>query len=90
MSYALISSRKYEIKCVNFECAIIDTDDLFKTKCCEECKTAFSKSPVGIGPEAAMCGNFSSGQSVSANCKILFENDPMSVSSCEGFLEAKP
>ena len=91
MSYALISSRKYEIQCVNFECTIIDAlNDLSKTKCCEECKTAFDKSPIGVGPEVAMCGKFSGGQPVGASCKLFFGNDPMSVSSCESYLKTKP
>jgi len=56
-----------------------------KTKCCGECKTAFSKSLVGFGPKMAMCGDFSSGQPVSANCNSFFENNPMSVSACESY-----
>lgn len=90
MSYAMISSRKYEIKCLNSKCAIIDAlDNLLKIKCCEECKLAFSKSPIGVGPEAAMCGNFGSGQPVSANCKSFFENNAMSVSLCKNYLFQK-
>ncbi|MCK5416446.1 hypothetical protein KAI92_03400 [Candidatus Parcubacteria bacterium] len=90
MSYALISSHKYEIKCINSECIIIDAlDDLFKARCCEECKTAFSKSSIGVGVEIAMCGNFSSGQTISTGCKSFFKNNPMSVSVCESYLSQK-
>jgi len=57
-----------------------------KTRCCEECKTSFSQSPIGVGPEMAMCGNFGSGQQISENCKLFFENNPMSLSSCQNYL----
>ena len=88
MSYAIISSHRYEIKCVNSKCTIIDSlDKESKAKCCEECKTAFSKSPIGVGPEVAMCGNFGSGQPISEECKLFFENNPMSVTSCEGYFK---
>ncbi|MGP8320905.1 MAG: hypothetical protein ACT6FE_01060 [Methanosarcinaceae archaeon] len=61
-----------------------------KTKCCEECKIAFSKSPIGVGPEMATCGNFGSGQPVSTNCNLFFKNNPMSVSACESYIKIKP
>ena len=56
-----------------------------KTKCCEECKTAFNKSPAGFGPEMAMCGKFSSRHPISASCELFFENNPTSVSACKNF-----
>ena len=61
-----------------------------KTTCCEECKIAFSKSPIGVGAEMASCGKFSSGQPVSENCKSFFENNPLSVSACQNYLKTKP
>ncbi len=67
-----------------------EEENSLKIKCCEECKTAFSKSPVGFGPEMAMCGKFNSGYPISASCELFFENNPMSVSSCESYLKTKP
>ncbi|MCK5466584.1 hypothetical protein KAI56_03785 [Candidatus Parcubacteria bacterium] len=60
-----------------------------KTQCCEECKTAFNKSPVGFEPEIAMCGKFNSGQPINENCELFFENNPMSVSACKSYLDIK-
>ena len=71
------------------EITTVQGNDEIKTKCYEECADVFSKSPVGVGPEAVMCGNFSSGQPISANCKLFFENNPISVSVCEDYLDIK-
>jgi len=57
-----------------------------KTKCCEECKIAFSKSPVGFGAEMASCGKFSSGQPINEECKLFFEDNPMNVPACQSYL----
>ncbi|MCK5589084.1 MAG: hypothetical protein KAI16_02115 [Candidatus Pacebacteria bacterium] len=88
MSYALRSDRRYDIKCIDFKCAIIDYEEN-RLKCCEECKTAFSQSPVGFGTEKASCGKFSSGELVSKKCKLFFENNPMSVSACKNLVKNK-
>jgi len=53
-----------------------------KTKCCTECKNAFSESPIGVGPEMAKCGKFSTAQPLSEKCKAYFQNNPMTVSEC--------
>ena len=66
-----------------------EEDNDFKAKCCEGCKAAFNKSPVGFGPKMAMCGDFSSGQQVNINCNSFFENNPMSVSACKNYLDIK-
>ncbi len=54
-----------------------------KTKCCAECRNAFSKSPVGVGPEIARCGEFSTGQPVREECTSYFKSNPLTVYECE-------
>ena len=53
-----------------------------KARCCTECKAAFSQSPVGVGPQAATCGTFTTGKPMSEQCKAYFENNSMTVSQC--------
>ena len=60
-----------------------DCKDL-KTKCCIECKNAFSKSSVGVGPEMAKCGGFGTAQPLTEECKTYFKNNLMTVSECSG------
>ena len=55
--------------------------------CCEECLEAFSGCPIAVGPEALMCGKFSSGYNMSEECKQYFKEHPASVSKCESLLE---
>ena len=62
-------------------CSIENT--AIKSKCCKECKEAFSKSPVGMGPEGARCGYFMSGNPVSASCQKYFEKTSFVVSQCQ-------
>ena len=53
-----------------------------KTSCCAECRDAFSKSPVGVGPEVARCGEFSTGQPMREECKRYFRTNPMTAYAC--------
>ena len=50
--------------------------------CCAECLTAFESSPVGVGPEAARCGTFTSGVELTARCTTFFEENKMTVEQC--------
>ena len=50
--------------------------------CCAECLTAFEFSPVGVGPEAARCGTFTSGVELTARCTTFFEENKMTVEQC--------
>jgi len=70
----------------NEKCSWVNIEKL-KNSCCIECKNAFSKTPIGVGPEVAMCGKFSRGQPMNTNCKLFFEDNPMSVSACQSYLE---
>ena len=53
-----------------------------ETSCCAECRNAFSKSPVGVGPEIARCGAFSTGQPMREECKRYFRTNPMTAYEC--------
>ena len=55
--------------------------------CCEECLEAFSGCPIAVGPEALMCGKFSSGYNMSEECKQYFKEHPASVTKCESLLK---
>jgi hypothetical protein len=54
-------------------------------ECCMECKTAFEQSPVGVGPQAAQCGEFTTGMELSEQCKAFFAEKPMTVTECGMF-----
>jgi hypothetical protein len=96
-----VSTEKTEVRITVDNTKTIKTEMYFNEKCrwvspelkyscCFECDNAFSKSPIGVGPEAAMCGKFGSGQPLSEKCKTFFENNPMSVSACQKPLELGP
>ncbi|MCI0503718.1 hypothetical protein L0Y65_03325 [Candidatus Micrarchaeota archaeon] len=53
-----------------------------RQQCCEECKAAYSQSPVAAGPNGAQCGHFISGKPISDECGIYFESFPSTVSGC--------
>ncbi len=50
--------------------------------CCGECRTAFSQSPVGVGPEGASCGQFPTARPLSDLCGRFFAGHPQSVAAC--------
>ncbi len=52
-------------------------------RCCQECLTAFSQSPVGVGPQGARCGTFTTGSPLSAECQDYFSSSPRTVAECE-------
>lgn len=52
-------------------------------QCCQECLTAFSQSPVAVGPQAAHCGQFTTGLPLSAECTDYFSSSPRTVTECE-------
>ncbi len=54
-----------------------------KIKCCKECTDSFSKSPVGVGPGGAVCGQFTSAQSISTECENYFNVNQIAVAQCE-------
>ncbi|MEK6901453.1 MAG: hypothetical protein AABX37_03865, partial [Nanoarchaeota archaeon] len=51
-------------------------------ECCVECLTAFESSPVGVGPEAARCGTFTTSEKMTQRCTIFFEENPLIVKEC--------
>jgi hypothetical protein len=51
-------------------------------QCCRECLEAFSQSPVGVGAEAAQCGDFTTANPISDKCRVYFENNPKTVAAC--------
>ena len=68
---------------------ILSTEQYLGIHCCEECLKAFSRSPIGVGPVAAMCGKISSGYNMSEECKQYFKEQPASVSKCESLLKVQ-
>lgn len=54
-----------------------------QAECCEECKAAFNKSPVGVGAEAVRCGEFSTAEPLSGGCETYFQDNLITVSECE-------
>lgn len=54
-----------------------------QTQCCQECVEAFSKSPVGVGAEAARCGFFNSAEEISSPCQKYFKENQVMVSECQ-------
>jgi hypothetical protein len=50
--------------------------------CCNECSTAFGRSPVGIGPEGAICGRFSTASPISKKCHQYFLENTQTVTGC--------
>ena len=54
-----------------------------KKPCCIQCVEAFSQSPVGVGPSAAMCGGFTSTVSIGEECDAYFQTSPMTVQQCQ-------
>lgn len=60
------------------------TKDLnLERQCCVECNDAFSQSPVGVGEQAAKCGEFTSAKELSVECKEFFSQKPMTVKECQ-------
>ncbi len=60
-----------------------ENKNAIKERCCQECLTAFSQSPVGVGPRAAQCGSFTTGSPLSATCEDYFSSSPRTVAECE-------
>ncbi len=54
-------------------------------ECCIECQESFSQSPVGVGEQAAKCGEFTSAKELSVECKDYFNNSPKTVKECSGW-----
>ena len=59
-----------------------------QTSCCQECVEAFSQSPVAVGEEGAVCGQFTTGKPLSASCEDYFEVNYMSAGSCQEFVRS--
>ena len=51
--------------------------------CCRSCVAAFRYSPIGVGPEGANCGAFTSNNELSYTCKKYFAQHPHTVASCQ-------
>lgn len=51
-------------------------------QCCQECLTAFSQSPVAVGPQGARCGTFTTGSPLSTECQDYFSSSPRTVAEC--------
>ncbi len=54
-----------------------------QTTCCQACIDAFSQSPVAVGEEGAVCGQFTTGKPLTEECKDYFEVNYQSVGSCK-------
>lgn len=52
-------------------------------ECCSLCQSAFSQSPVGVGPQAARCGGFTSSYNIGEECDAYFKTSPMTVRECQ-------
>jgi len=61
--------------------AFTSKEDIRK-KCCFECSSAFSQSPISLPPEAVECGAFTSGRPLSEMCIEFFKTDSVMVSDC--------
>lgn len=57
--------------------------DNLSDRCCQECLTAFSQSPVAVGPQAARCNQFTTGAPLSQGCQEYFSSSPRTVAECE-------
>lgn len=60
-----------------------DQEPDLRSKCCAECRQAFSQSPVGVGAEGVQCGAFTSAQPMSQACLDYFKENPSTVADCE-------
>ena len=54
-------------------------------ECCIQCSQSFSKSPAGIGASGVNCGEFSSTQQITPECKEYFSENKMSVKECNSY-----
>lgn len=54
-------------------------------KCCIECQEEFSQSPIGVGEQAAKCGEFTTTKELSNKCKEFFSQNPKTVKECSGW-----
>lgn len=52
-------------------------------ECCSLCQSAFSQSPVSVGPQAAQCGGFTSAYDIGEECDAYFKTNPMTVKQCQ-------
>lgn len=52
-------------------------------ECCSLCLSAFSQSPVGVGPRVARCGEFTSAYDIGEECGAYFKTNPMMVQQCQ-------
>ena len=52
-------------------------------ECCSLCQSAFSQSPVSVGPSAARCGGFTSAMSIGEECDTYFTQHAMTVQQCQ-------
>lgn len=86
------ASEEYELTTFsgNFDCEDpVDSDQWpvlyshLETKCCQECKDAFSKSAVAVGAGGATCGEFSTAKPLSEECQTYFQSNPMVVAECQ-------
>ncbi len=56
-------------------------------RCCQQCVDAFGSSPVGVGEQAAQCGEFTTGSPLSEECGAFFMSEPRSVKACQDFMD---
>jgi hypothetical protein len=75
-------NENYTAGCLSGACHKLPLADSLKTKCCDECIAAFSRSPAGAGPEGLKCGHFITAQSMSQDCEDYFDDVTMTVSQC--------
>jgi predicted small secreted protein len=60
-----------------------DKDVSLKEKCCKECLEALNQSPVGIGKQGVLCGEFTTAKPISKECLEYFKKNPTTVGDCE-------
>jgi hypothetical protein len=73
----------YSAVCVQNSCVKVPVSETLRGKCCGECSAAFSQSPVDVSSEGALCGKFTTGNQISAECETYFEGNSFTVSECE-------
>ncbi|HSB46369.1 MAG TPA: hypothetical protein VLD37_00005, partial [Candidatus Bilamarchaeum sp.] len=61
-----------------------------KERCCSECAAAFSRSPVGSGPDSVKCGYFTTAEPMSDECTIYFKQNTSTPAQCGYAAEPTP
>ncbi len=65
-----------------FQWGMQQREESLLTRCCTACVTAFESSPVGVGPQAARCGEFTSAVELIPQCSAFFKERALTVEEC--------